>query len=125
MTLLDLGSATLTFLGPNDNNVVASGSTSTIEPQTLSGLPGAGRLTFLGPAGQEVEAAYVGAAGQGIVSATINESDELVFTTSNSTEINAGNMITALSLKPLAQSADLGDVESGTLSTGLIQGGTF
>lgn len=66
-----------------------------------------------------------GAAGKSVVSGTVNGSGELVFTMSDSSEINLGNVLTLYGLKPLASSADLGDVESGTLSTGVIQGGSF
>jgi hypothetical protein len=82
-------------------------------------------LSRAGSQGSQGVQGIQGPIGETIVSAAINNSNELIFTMSDASQINAGNVITALGLKPLAQSASLGDVETGTLNTGLIQGGTF
>lgn len=66
-----------------------------------------------------------GPTGTHVTGASVNVSGELIFNLSNSTEINVGNLLVVLGIKPLATTASLDDVELGTLSTGLIQGGNF
>lgn len=73
------------------------------------------------------EIANIGAQGPSGVSVTSAAivNDEVVFYLSNGGNINLGNMRTIFNLKLLASTAELDDVEGGTLSNGLIQGGNF
>lgn len=98
------------------NDGITVSTTDTTYTVTIDGQTFTSTLSSVGAQGPT---------GTHVTGASVNVSNELVFTLSNATEINVGNLLTILGIKPLAASASLDDVELGTLSTGLIQGGNF
>lgn len=66
-----------------------------------------------------------GSAGKHVVSATITEDDQLIFTMSDGTVISAGYVPNAASLAAVAFSGSLDDLNTGTLDEGIIIGGFY